>query len=504
MIKLFVRKPTLTASFLITIGSFLLYLSMLPTQLSGRDFSGDSGDFLSAILVGGIPHPTGYPTYTLLGMLFQRLPIGTPYTRGALLSAIPAALAVGLLVCWLSWKVVGDPSAGWIGGAVAGIAAGIAAGLWSQAVIVEVYGLEAFFILLALWWIALLVRPEQARHRPISLVLLALAFGIGLGNHVTLVLMAPLILVGFWIARKRGLSWGWLVGQVVAGAAGLLVYLYLPLAARGYPPINWGNPQTWQGFSWVVGARPYQGMVFGLQLSLLPERIAAWARLLWNQFGLVGMLVGVLGAIQFPIRQKLLQWSILWVFGIFSAFAIGYRTDDSLAYLIPAYLVFAGWIGLGILVLLPLRWRALPVGWGVVALVVITLLVRIPGTYRTVDPRADTRPAEFAAQAMADAPNRAILLANGDADAFPLWYAHFGLKQRPDIAVVVLPLTQFAWYQETLMRTYQDLMLPPLDPGAAGTTRWGDQIPGLNPDRAVCRSTAGTIKDEPLKLWCAG
>ena len=69
-----------------------------------------AGDFLAAILTRGIPHPTGYPTYTLLGILFQYLPFSTPVFRGVLESLIPAALAAGLLTGWVGF-VTGSKSA---------------------------------------------------------------------------------------------------------------------------------------------------------------------------------------------------------------------------------------------------------------------------------------------------------------------------------------------------------------------------------------------------------
>ena len=63
-----------------------LYLTVLPGDYTDANNSADGGDLLSAILIKGIPHPTGYPTYLILGKLFQLFPFGTPYTKGALLS----------------------------------------------------------------------------------------------------------------------------------------------------------------------------------------------------------------------------------------------------------------------------------------------------------------------------------------------------------------------------------------------------------------------------------
>jgi hypothetical protein len=103
-----------------------------------------------------------------------------------------------------------------------------------------------------------------------------------------------------------------------------------------------------------------------------------------------------------------------------------------------------------------------------------------------VDARKDNRAVNYAENYLRSAPPNAILLTNGDEDTFPLWYYHFGLKQRPDIRIILLPLTQFVWYQETLRHTYPDLVLPP--DFESSSTAWGDAISSLNPERPVCES----------------
>jgi hypothetical protein len=91
----------------------------------------------------------------------------------------------------------------------------------------------------------------------------------------------------------------------------------------------------------------------------------------------------------------------------------------------------------------------------------------------------------FVENYLAIAPPNAILLANGDGDILPLWYYHFGLKKRPDLRVIAVPLTVFAWYQETISHNYPDLVLPPFQEGA---DNWDQEIVRLNPSRPVCVS----------------
>src|SRR5438046_1698489 len=58
-------------------GALALYLPTLAPDLTWRAGGADGGDLITAAAQLGIPHPTGYPTYTLLAALFLRLPWAT-------------------------------------------------------------------------------------------------------------------------------------------------------------------------------------------------------------------------------------------------------------------------------------------------------------------------------------------------------------------------------------------------------------------------------------------
>ncbi|MGD9315649.1 MAG: DUF2723 domain-containing protein, partial [Anaerolineae bacterium] len=223
--------------------ALVVYLATLAPGLTFDNFGTDGGDLIAAARTLGIPHPTGYPTYTLLAWLFTQLPVGTIAFRVNLLSAVCAAAAVGLffrttqhLFPWERFPLLLP--------ALTSLTLAFSSLLWSQAVISEVYALLMFFAALELW---LLVRWREGGPDWLLWVG-AFALGLGLGNHLTLVFVVPAALVLLWPERRR-----WFRARVLLPAAalfvvGLGVYAYLPLAARQRPPVNWGNPQTWKGF----------------------------------------------------------------------------------------------------------------------------------------------------------------------------------------------------------------------------------------------------------------
>jgi len=205
----------------------------------------DSGELIVAAYNLGVPHPPGYPIWTVLAWLFTLLPLGTVAWRVNLLSAVFGAAAVGLAAMVTAATVrlilaavpafrgrIGAGDRERIGVCVAlaaGLMLAMSAGLWSQAVIAEVYTLNAFFFMA----IVALVFAWTYRPEHMSLLYwMAFLFGLGLTNHQTLVLMLPAFLPPIWLNNRR-LFWqllmfgagllglmAWLGGMATAGAWG--------------------------------------------------------------------------------------------------------------------------------------------------------------------------------------------------------------------------------------------------------------------------------------------
>src|SRR5262245_45694261 len=58
---------------------------------------GDSGEFITAAATLGVPHPSGFPTFPLLGHVFHALlPLGNPGFHLNLFSTVCGAAAVAL------------------------------------------------------------------------------------------------------------------------------------------------------------------------------------------------------------------------------------------------------------------------------------------------------------------------------------------------------------------------------------------------------------------------
>ena len=326
----------------VSAAAFAVYLITLAPSLTNANHGTDGGDLIAAARVLGVPHPTGYPTYTLLAWLFTHLPVGTIAYRVNLLSAACAALAVGIFFCAARRALPAEESQ--IGvPAIAALTLAFSSLLWSQAVIAEVYALLALFAAVLLWCLVRWRDTLQDRY----LWSAAFTLGLALGNHVTILFGALAALAVLWPERSRWLRVRALLPAAALFIVGLGVYAYLPLAARQNPPVNWGDPQTWRGFVWVVSGKQYQQFAFALPRSEIPGRIAAWAEILGEQFGWWGLAISLIGGWGLWRRdRRLALFSLVWMC-LAAVYAFFYDTGDSHIYLLPAVMLMVLWWGEG-------------------------------------------------------------------------------------------------------------------------------------------------------------
>jgi Protein O-mannosyl-transferase TMEM260-like len=320
----------------------VLYLGTLaPTVLYLQD-----PKLLDAVMlqmqvsVLGITHPTGYPTYLMLTHLFTYLPFGDPAYRVNLGSAVYAALAVvavyaaGLL---LGRRVVAAASGA--------LAFGLGTALWSQAVIAEVYTLNALLVSVTI--VVLLLWREYRKDR--YLLLSAFLVGLCLTNHLTSGLLLPASLLFVALVDWRRLVD---VRLVVGGAwlflLGLTPYLYLPIRAAMDPPMEANNPTDFGRFWYVVSGGNLTGSFFSFGPSELPGRMVFyWEHLLDNMPFLV-VMVALTGAVVMLLKDRPVGIFLGFLFFGWLFHAVENSIPDIDLYFIPTYLVLSLWAAAGL------------------------------------------------------------------------------------------------------------------------------------------------------------
>lgn len=465
-----------TPPLLLTFSLLSIYLATIAPGLSWANDGADGGDFVTAIATGGIPHPTGYPVYLLLAKLFQWLPVGSLAFRTNLLSALAAVLAVLMMYGILVWLPDSPVYGNWLAGMIAGYFLGLSPLLWSQAVITEVYTLHLAFVTLSIF--LALSTPTFLSSLPLDR-LRGLILGLSIGNHLTSVFLIPPVLFTAAWKTCRQFSWRSLFRISAWLGVGLLVYLILPIRALSNSPVNWGNPITVHQFVWLVTGELYQSRLADLTNSGIIERAQAWVTLLLQQFEPPGVTIALVGLVYFFKPSKLYFITIFNAI-VFSLFSIFYASFDSYVYLIPVFLSFAIWIGLGVGRVLQSMSRHTRGAQAVTILLFSFLFFAlIISRWTNVDAKNDLRAEQFGSHIMKITPRNAIVFVEGDRAIFALWYFHFALKQRPDIAILATDLLQANWYVEILRSTYPLINL-------SGDFFWPETVEAQNPGRAIC------------------
>jgi hypothetical protein len=414
---------------------FVLYLRTLsPTVLYLQD-----PKLLDAVMVQmqvavlGITHPTGYPTYLMLTHLFTYLPFGDPAYRVNLASAGYAALAVaavyraGLL---LSKRI--------LAAAAGALAFGLGAALWSQAVIAEVYTLNALLVSATI--VVLLLWREIQRDR--YLLLSAFLMGLCLTNHLTSGLLLPASVLFVTLVDRRKLVD---VGLMLKGAGlfllGLAPYLYLPIRAAMDPPMDANNPTNFDRFWYVVSGGDLTGSFFAFGPSELPNRMLFyWEHLLENMPFLV-VMVALTGAVVVLLKDRAVGIFLGFLFLGWLFYAVENDIPDIDLYFIPTYLVLSLWAAAGFGALLDeaeslvgglSKVARLAVVGSLSAVILLLPLFGVGETYARSDMSGVYRgQKEIQAVAKNAAPNATILHHRSS-----MWYMVLVEKRRTDLTLI--------------------------------------------------------------------
>ncbi len=225
------------------LGPLALYAATLPRTVVLED----DGLFLMAGVHLGVAHPPGYPLYTLIVHLFTQLPLGDPAVLGHLSSAVLGALACGAV--YACARLLGPSpapalTAAWL--------FGVSEQFWSQAIITEVYTLNALLFFGA-YALVLLGARDPRRKWPLRGA--AVAWGAGLANHWPLMVLATpglaLALLPAWReVRPR------LLGAALLAAG--LPYAWMVWQSQQAPAVNFYGPiESWGDFWFYVSRQGY-------------------------------------------------------------------------------------------------------------------------------------------------------------------------------------------------------------------------------------------------------
>jgi hypothetical protein len=540
---------------------FLCALTLYVVTLAPTTQFWDTSEYMTAAYTLGIPHPPGNPFFVLVAHVWALIPWAAGYAqRINLLAAVTSAVSAG---CWFligeRW-LRGIVPVVWPRRLAAFAGALIAATsftVWNQSVVNEkVYTLSLLSIALILWLIVRWDDQPAGEGHDHYLLLIVYLLALTATNHMMGVLVGPVVMVllfpplkkqraktaedsriewsqfllftGAWsllialglegtapiyaagalylVALAFAVFWAgnWRFGLAVLGVAavGLSVYIFLPIRAAHFPPINEGEPTNWQAL-WEVLTRVQYGKPSILDNPMYPpgptnpgHTMALYGQQIWNYFQYFSWQYG-------HDWSERIQFVLAWVFGVTGLLGAyrHWRADKRTAaamtllvvtftfalifylnfkwgfsqtfgpglqhevrerdyFFICSFAIWGIWIGMGLATMMEAvqdwfrprqpderrRWA--------IATPILALFAFIPllGNRLTASRAGETIARDFAVDLLQTVEPYGVLVTAGDNDTFPLWYAQEVEGVRRDVTVVNLSLANTPWYLRQMQR----------------------------------------------------
>jgi len=505
--------PYLWATLMAGLVLLLYVLTLAPTTAFW-----DASEYIAAAFVLGIPHPPGNPLFTLLAHTFGALPLSPQYAvRINLFAAVTSAASAGL------WFLVADR---WMRNIVpvrwARLSAAAAGTLvsatcwtvWNQSTVNEkVYTVSMLSTALVMWLGVHWADDKPGSHRDRWVILIAYVIALSSTNHLMGVLAAPAVgIYILWTDWQVLIRWRVLVGVAIAALIGIsLNYIYLPIRAAQYPPINEGEPiGFFSNALFEVLNRAQYGKPSAFterQADLLSQMgnyvqyfhwqwARDWAQPIRRIVTILFSLIGFNGVMALWRHDKraasastvmMVTVTVLLVWYLNFKYGFSYPTDPAKGdvarevrerdyFFVVSFAFFGVWIAVGLGALMQtvvdfLGDRGTREGrWAMATPVLALGLIPLIGNSVTAPRSHETMARDLAADLLESVEPYGVLITAGDNDTFPLWYAQEVEGIRPDVTLANLSLMNTRWHLKQLARR----QTPTFDPSRAAPL-WRDQ-----------------------------
>ena len=367
-----------------------------------------------------------------------------------------------------------------------------------------------------------LENPKARAHEWACWVVLGSLWAVLIGAGLGYPTLFTVVVISFLLAGAYATSVGnvrFVVGATVVAAVGVSSLLFLYIRAGANPSINMADPSTWDALLSVIAREQYPERLPtdnplylsgagnpGRPLSLLLLQVQNYLQYFdwqWSQglaatepvfakirlpFTLLFTTLGIYGAQLLRDRDRSVFWLLLLILlatgpalvgymNFKPGFSIGFDRYPDYAmhevrerdyFFVVSFQVWGLFAGLGVAGLYrtlrsrlerrgvrPARQWALPV----FALASLPFVLNFRAADRAHTPAADLAK-DFGYNLLQTVEPYGIVFTGGDNDTYPVLYAQQVEAIRPDVTVVVLPLTNTQWY----IRQLRDNQVAEFDP----------------------------------------
>ena len=509
-------QPSYKAAAIAALLVFLLYfITIAPSA-----WMWDTGEYMAAAKILGLPHPPGNPFFLIIAHVFGDLPLPGNYaqhinTMAALASAGSAGfwflVTERILSGWLpnSWQRLTGAAIGTLIGATAFT-------VWNQSVVNEkVYTISLFFFCAVSWLMISWTDDPEGPKANKKLLMVAYLLGLGYANHPAGFLALPAVGLAILLRRWQTLlDWRLIVKGVLVLVLGLTPFIYEPIRAAYFPPLNEGEPtaclekiEVSCTFSELTkkrlmdninreqyGDKLERGAPFSAQVGMWWLYFKwQWLRDAYNEsaalqaiLAVIFLSLGLLGGYVHYAQDR----RTFWYFGplmftltlaliYYMNFKYGWSQAPELGdnvqrevrdrdyFYIWSFSAWGVWAALGLVYV----WQSIAElldrtpdaeqdtagyasrrSWMLATPVLLIAFVPLVGNWSTASHRGDTFAADWGADMLNSVEPYGILITNGDNDTFPLWYAQEVEGVRQDVMVLVTSYLNTDWFVRQIIR----------------------------------------------------
>ena len=436
-------------------------------------YGGDAGDLVSAIATLGIPHPPGYPLYTILGIVAVRLvQYSTMAWRVGLVSSIPSLIFLFILfdtLVYLTHKKILS--------LITVLTLAFTYPIWLYSVSAEVFALNNLFTIALIWSLLHLYIDKKQKFLWLS----AFFFGLGMSHHHIIILLIPAALYLLYQTRNK-LQVRHCMKIITYFLCGISPYLYVFISSKNGPEVNWMGLPDLSSFFTLFTRAGYGTFRIGefTGFDPLSRILNVWALFdfAYKDFRLAGILLAIIGIYQAWRKLKRIFWflAIYFFTNVFFMFYASYPLFDNFLvatferFVQPLYIILSIFMACGIWFLIDFISAHFPKHTGkhklsrvLISMELIFFILPI-GVFLINYPKISILKNDFTAENFASdiidfLPPNSVLALSTDTPLFDTQYLYYSQKKRPDIKLIHLSKLYTLFYQDTLKKFYPDLKL---------------------------------------------
>jgi hypothetical protein len=235
--------PSYKAAGIAALAVFLLYFFTIAPSTA----MWDTGEYMAAAKVLGLPHPPGNPLFVLIAHVFGLLPLPGNYAQHInTMAAVFSAASAGFWFLVTERILAGWLGRGWqriTGAALATLIGATAYTVWNQSVVNEkVYTVSLLFFTIVSWLMISWTDEPEGPAADRKLILVAFLLGLGYSNHPAGFLAGPAVVFAILLRKWRTfLNWHLLLRGFAVMLLGLTPFIYEPIRSAHFPMMNEGE-----------------------------------------------------------------------------------------------------------------------------------------------------------------------------------------------------------------------------------------------------------------------